>query len=51
MNLEHISVTEDADVLRIQMSRPERRNALSEAHLRELLWALRGGGDTRRPAA
>ncbi|MEN8184486.1 MAG: enoyl-CoA hydratase-related protein, partial [Myxococcota bacterium] len=28
------------------MCRPERRNALSEPHLRELLQAFRGAGDS-----
>lgn len=46
MNLEHIVVTSDSEFTRIQMSRPERRNALSEAHLRELSWALRETGES-----
>ncbi len=37
---EHILVERDGDVVTITMARPERRNALSEAHLRELLRAV-----------
>jgi enoyl-CoA hydratase/carnithine racemase len=42
MDYEHISVATEDDFAVITMCRPERRNALSEAHLRELLDALRG---------
>jgi enoyl-CoA hydratase/carnithine racemase len=41
---EHLLVKQDGDVVRITMNRPERRNALSEAHLRELLDAFETAG-------
>ncbi|MEJ3657119.1 enoyl-CoA hydratase-related protein [Actinomycetes bacterium KLBMP 9759] len=41
---EHILVKQDGDTVRITMNRPERRNALSEAHLRELLDAFETAG-------
>lgn len=41
---EHIAVVQDGDTVRITMNRPERRNALSEAHLRELLDAFETAG-------
>jgi enoyl-CoA hydratase/carnithine racemase len=41
---EHLLVKQDGDTVRITMNRPERRNALSEAHLRELLHALTAAG-------
>lgn len=41
MRYEHILVATDADLATVTMNRPERRNALSEAHLRELLEAVR----------
>lgn len=44
MDYEHILVDRDGDTVRITMNRPERRNALSEAHLRELLDALTTAG-------
>ena len=47
MNLQHISVAEGDGVVRIQMIRPERRNALSETHLSELLWALGEAGQSK----
>jgi enoyl-CoA hydratase/carnithine racemase len=37
---QHIVVERDGDTARITMNRPERRNALSEEHLRELLDAF-----------
>lgn len=37
---EHLLVKQDRDTVRITMNRPERRNTLTEAHLRELLHAL-----------
>jgi enoyl-CoA hydratase/carnithine racemase len=40
----HLVVKEDGDTVRITMNRPERRNALSEAHLRELLDAFETAG-------
>jgi enoyl-CoA hydratase/carnithine racemase len=46
----HIVVSRDADLGVITMNRPERRNALSEAHMLELLRALRaleGAADVR----
>jgi len=42
---EHIERREEGDWAVITMSRPERRNALSEAHLLELLRALREVGE------
>jgi len=49
MAYEHIERREEGDWAVITMSRPERRNALSEGHLRELHQALReiGGGSQR----
>jgi enoyl-CoA hydratase/carnithine racemase len=41
----HIAVTEEPPFVEIRMRRPERRNALSEEHLRELLHAVRAAGD------
>jgi enoyl-CoA hydratase/carnithine racemase len=41
---EHIVVKSEGDTVRITMNRPERRNALSEAHLRELLDAFETAG-------
>jgi len=38
---EHIAVTGETPFVEIRMRRPERRNALSEPHLRELLHAVR----------
>jgi enoyl-CoA hydratase/carnithine racemase len=37
MGYQNLLVDEDGDTVRITMNRPERRNALSEEHLRELL--------------
>ena len=45
MRYEHILVTASAGLVTITMNRPERRNALSEAHMRELIAALRAAGD------
>jgi enoyl-CoA hydratase/carnithine racemase len=45
MRYEHILVTTSAGLSTITMNRPERRNALSEAHMRELIAALRAAGD------
>lgn len=47
MDYQHISVREEAEhgFAVVTMRRPERRNALSEAHLRELLHAFRTVGD------
>ncbi|SDF69162.1 enoyl-CoA hydratase-related protein [Pseudonocardia oroxyli] len=44
MGYEHLLVKEDGDTVRITMNRPERRNALSEDHLRELLDAFEQAG-------
>src|SRR3954468_2274469 len=41
---EHLLVKQDGDTIRITMNRPERRNALSEPHLRELLDAFEEAG-------
>ncbi|MFC5996600.1 enoyl-CoA hydratase-related protein [Pseudonocardia hispaniensis] len=41
---ENLLVKHDADIVRITMNRPERRNALSEAHLLELLDAFENAG-------
>jgi enoyl-CoA hydratase/carnithine racemase len=40
MRYEHVLVSTTAGLTTITMNRPERRNALSEAHMRELLAAL-----------
>jgi enoyl-CoA hydratase/carnithine racemase len=47
MRYEHVRVVTSGELATITMSRPERRNALSEAHLRELLDAFRHAGDDR----
>lgn len=44
MSHEYVRVSASGDLATITMSRPERRNALSEAHLRELLDAFRHAG-------
>lgn len=44
MNYEHILVTTDAGYTTITMNRPERRNALSLAHMRELTDAFKAVG-------
>jgi enoyl-CoA hydratase/carnithine racemase len=41
MRYEHVLVATDAGLGTITMNRPDRRNALSEAHMRELLAAFR----------
>ena len=41
---EHLRVKRDGDTVRITMDRPQRRNTLTEAHLRELLDALATAG-------
>jgi enoyl-CoA hydratase/carnithine racemase len=43
---QHVHVKKDGDTVRITMSRPQRRNALSEEHLRELLAAFRAAAQT-----
>src|SRR5207249_10829717 len=45
MRYEHILVSAAAGLATITMNRPERRNALSEAHMRELIAALGAAGD------
>lgn len=40
MNYDHIVITETEGYTRVEMALPDRRNALSEAHLRELLSAF-----------
>src|SRR6059036_3688504 len=45
MRYEHILVGEDAGLAIVTMNRPERRNALSEAHMTELIRALRTLGE------
>ncbi|GAA1644296.1 enoyl-CoA hydratase-related protein [Nonomuraea maheshkhaliensis] len=45
MNLEHVLVSRDADFVTITMNRPQRRNALSLDHLRELIGAFGAAGD------
>ncbi|MEV0821631.1 enoyl-CoA hydratase-related protein [Nonomuraea rubra] len=46
MNLDHVLVTRDADFVTITMNRPQRRNALSLAHLRDLIDAFGDAGDS-----
>lgn len=51
MRYEHIAVAEEGPFAVVTMRRPERRNALSETHLRELLDAFRAiGASTARGA-
>jgi enoyl-CoA hydratase/carnithine racemase len=45
MRYEHVLVAASAGLTTVTMNRPERRNALSEAHMRELVAALRHAGD------
>jgi enoyl-CoA hydratase/carnithine racemase len=45
MQYQNISLTHEGDFAVLTMRRPERRNALSEEHLREILDALRKLGD------
>jgi len=45
MRYEHILVSASGGLATITMNRPERRNALSEAHMRELIGALGAAGD------
>lgn len=44
---ENIAVTSDDEFIRVRMVRPERRNALSEAHLEELHDAFLKAGDSK----
>jgi enoyl-CoA hydratase/carnithine racemase len=43
---EHLLVKRDGDTVRVTMNRPQRRNTLTEAHLRELLDVLEATGGT-----
>jgi enoyl-CoA hydratase/carnithine racemase len=45
MAYEHILTALDGGVLTVTMNRPEKRNALSEAHMRELIAAFREAGE------
>ncbi len=45
MRYEHILVSSDGGLATVTMNRPERRNALSEAHMTELIDALRRIGE------
>lgn len=47
MDYQHIEVGEEESFATLTMSRPERRNALSEAHLLELRHALRGIAESK----
>jgi enoyl-CoA hydratase/carnithine racemase len=44
MEFEHVLVERSGDFTTITMNRPQRRNALSQAHLRELIEAFRQAG-------
>ena len=46
MGFEHILVDRSGDFATVTMNRPERRNALSLAHMQELITALRQIGDS-----
>ena len=46
MAYQHVRVARSGDVVTITMHRPERRNALSTAHLRELVDAFSQAGDS-----
>jgi len=46
MGFEHILVERSGDFATVTMNRPERRNALSQAHMQELITALREIGDS-----
>ena len=46
MAYEHIRVERSGDVARVTMDRPQRRNALSTAHLRELVHAFTDVGES-----
>jgi enoyl-CoA hydratase/carnithine racemase len=46
MGFEHILVERSGDYVTVTMNRPQRRNALSQAHMRELISAFRGIGDS-----
>src|SRR5450755_5121662 len=46
MGFEHILVERSGDFATITMNRPQRRNALSREHMRELIAAFREAGDS-----
>jgi enoyl-CoA hydratase/carnithine racemase len=46
MGFEHILVERSGDFATVTMNRPQRRNSLSLAHMRELITALRQVGDS-----
>src|SRR5438034_10578128 len=46
MGFEHILVERSGDFATVTMNRPERRNALSRAHMQELITALHQIGDS-----
>ena len=46
MGFEHILVERSGDFATVTMNRPQRRNALSLAHMRELIAAFRELGDS-----
>jgi enoyl-CoA hydratase/carnithine racemase len=47
MTYEHILVAQNGPIATLTMNRPEKRNALSDAHMRELIAALRALGARR----
>jgi enoyl-CoA hydratase/carnithine racemase len=51
MRYEHILVAQDAGLATVTMNRPDRRNALSEAHMAELIDAFNRLGDDRETRA
>jgi enoyl-CoA hydratase/carnithine racemase len=51
MKYEHISLVEEREFAVLTMRRPESRNALSEAHLREILHALQTIGEGKARGA
>jgi enoyl-CoA hydratase/carnithine racemase len=51
MSLQHILIDDHGPIATVTMNRPEKRNALSEAHMRELIAAFRGLGSRREVRA
>ena len=51
MTYAHILVRDDGAITHVTMNRPERRNALSEAHMGELIDAFRAAGARRETRA
>lgn len=51
MSYEHVTLTHEGEFAVVTMRRPERRNALSEGHLRELLHAFREIGESKARGA